>query len=51
MPSEAPQPRISEGAVVVLLAACASLAAFLYYFQQDALLLYGDAVATRGGNR
>jgi hypothetical protein len=31
--------------VVVLLAACASLAAFLYYFRQDALLLYGDAVA------
>jgi len=30
---------------VVALAACASLAALLYYFRQDALLLYGDAVA------
>lgn len=45
MPSPAPQPRTSEGFLVVVLAACLSLAAFLYYFQQDALLLYGDAVA------
>ena len=45
MPREAPQPRIREGFLVVVLAACASLAAFLYYFRQDALLLYGDAVA------
>lgn len=41
----APPPRFSPGSVVALLAACASLAAFLYYFRQDALLLYGDAVA------
>jgi hypothetical protein len=30
---------------VVLLAATASLAAFLYFFRENALLLYGDAVA------
>ncbi len=45
MASPAPQPRISEGFLVAVLAACLSLAAFLYYFRQDALLLYGDAVA------
>ena len=45
MPTEAPPPRFSPGSVVALLAAGASLAAFLYYFRQDALLLYGDAVA------
>lgn len=45
MPSEAPKPRVSEGLVVVLVAACASLAAFFLYFRQDSLLLYGDAVA------
>ncbi|MGH9492674.1 MAG: hypothetical protein ACRD2K_04160, partial [Terriglobales bacterium] len=45
MPSERPQPRISEGLGIVLLAAAASLAAFLYYFRQESLLLYGDAVA------
>ena len=45
MPSERPQPRISEGLGVVLLAAGAALAALLYYFRQESLLLYGDAVA------
>ena len=45
MPSQASKPRVSEGLLVVALAACAALAAFLYYFQRDALLLYGDAVA------
>ncbi|MDP9264369.1 MAG: family 2 glycosyl transferase, partial [Acidobacteriota bacterium] len=45
MPSQASKPRVSEGLVVVLLAAGAALAALLYYFRQDALLLYGDAVA------
>ena len=45
MPSQASPPRFSPGSVVAFAAACASLAAFLYYFLGDALLLYGDAVA------
>ena len=45
MHSERPRPRIPEGLLAVVLAAGASLAAFLYYFRQDSLLLYGDAVA------
>ena len=45
MPREAAQPRTSQDLLVAVLAAGASLAAFLYYFRQDALLLYGDAVA------
>lgn len=44
MPSQAPPPRSSPGFVAVL-TACASLAAFLYYFREDTLLLFGDAVA------
>jgi hypothetical protein len=43
--SDRPPPRIPEGWAVVGLAGIASLTAFLCYFRQDALLLYGDAVA------
>jgi hypothetical protein len=34
-----------ETALVVALATCASIIAFLFYFRHDAVLLYGDAVA------
>ncbi len=34
-----------EERIIAALAACASLVAFLYYFQRGEILLYGDAVA------
>src|SRR5208283_2359480 len=42
---KAPPPQSSELSLLAWLAACASVIAFLFYYKQGEILLYGDAVA------
>ncbi|HEY7615448.1 MAG TPA: hypothetical protein VH744_01480, partial [Terriglobales bacterium] len=45
MNSPATRVRDRQAALVVQLAACVSIISFLFYFQHEQILLFGDAVA------